>query len=79
MIIKHPNIWTFIRIIQSESARLEHLIIQLDAGALPPKKKQTTAFQKRFENLKTRFDNNEINARKLLDVLTLLIGGKRVN
>ena len=75
---KHPNIWTFIRIIQNESARLEHLIIQLNTGALPSKKtKQTTAFQKRFENLRTRFDNNDISAQKLLDVLALLIGGKK--
>ena len=75
---KHPNIWTFIRIIQNESARLEHLIIQLNTGALPSKKtKQTTAFQKRFENLKARFDNSQISARQLLDALALLIGGKK--
>ena len=71
---KHPNIWTFIRIIQNENARFEHLIIQLDSGALPAEKTtQTTSFQRRLENLKARFNNNEINTRKLLDALTLLM------
>ncbi|CAF5070545.1 unnamed protein product, partial [Rotaria magnacalcarata] len=27
---KHPNIWSFIQLIQSEHARFEHILIQLD-------------------------------------------------
>jgi len=42
---KHPNIWTFIQLIQNENVRLEHLIIQLSAGASSSKPAaRTTAF-----------------------------------
>lgn len=30
---KHPNVWTFIQLIQSENVRLEHIIAQLTGGA----------------------------------------------
>jgi hypothetical protein len=75
---KHPNVWTFIQLIQSENARCEHLIIQLGAGASSSKETaRTTAFQRRFENLKARFNNNQIRAKKLLNSLGLLIGGHK--
>ncbi|CAF2843674.1 unnamed protein product [Rotaria sp. Silwood2] len=76
---KHPNLWTFIQLIQSENARCEHLIIQLDAGASSSKQStRTTMFQRRFETLKTRFSSNEISAKMLLDKLGLLIGGHKI-
>ncbi|CAF1171769.1 unnamed protein product, partial [Didymodactylos carnosus] len=54
-----PNVWTFIQLIQNENARCEHLITQLNAGATPPKESgRTTAFQRTFETLKSRFDKN---------------------
>ncbi len=78
MLKQHPNVWTFIQLIQSENARCEHLIIQLNSGASSAKETaQTTMFQRRFETLKTRFNNNEISAAKLLDGLGLLIGGHK--
>ncbi|CAF5046185.1 unnamed protein product, partial [Rotaria magnacalcarata] len=33
IINKHPNIWTFIRLIQNEHARFEHINIQVGYGA----------------------------------------------
>ncbi|UJR24210.1 hypothetical protein I4U23_027177 [Adineta vaga] len=75
---KHPNVWTFIQLIQSENARIEHLIVLLDAGAATSKESsKTTAFQKRFCNRKTRFHNYEINAKQLLHGLSMLIGAPK--
>ena len=72
---KHPNIWTFIQMIQGENARCEHLIIQLGTGASSSKQlKQTTMFQRRFVTLRARFANYEINSKQLLDGLGLLLG-----
>ncbi|CAF4570128.1 unnamed protein product, partial [Rotaria sp. Silwood2] len=43
---KHPNIWSFIQLIQCEHVRFEHISIQLDAGTSTPKQsKKTKAFQ----------------------------------
>ncbi len=76
VIQKRPNIWSFIHLIQNENARCENLIIQLGAGASSSNKtKRTRSFQRRFETLKTRFDNNEISAKHLLNGLGLLIEG----
>ncbi|CAF1140680.1 unnamed protein product [Adineta steineri] len=75
---KYPNVWTFIQLIQSENARIEHLIVQINAGAATSRETtRTTAFQKRFENLKTRFHNDEINAKQLLHGFGMLIGGSK--
>ena len=53
---KHPNIWSFIQLIQSEHVRFEHISIQLDAGASAPKQStKTKAFQIRFDTLRSRY------------------------
>ncbi|CAF4447358.1 unnamed protein product [Rotaria magnacalcarata] len=41
---KHPNIWCFIQLIQSEHVRFEHILIQLEAGASPPKQSKKNHF-----------------------------------
>ncbi|CAF3356453.1 unnamed protein product [Rotaria socialis] len=75
---KHPNVWTFIKLIQSENVRLEHIIAQLSGGASSSKKsKNTTGFQKRFGTLKKRFNDNEINTKQLLKGLALLLGSHK--
>ena len=75
---KHPNIWTFIQLIQDENIRLEHLLIQLSAGASSSQPTaRTTAFQRRFETLKQRFENSEIGAKQLLQGLALLLGSHK--
>jgi len=75
---KHPNIWSFIQLIQGEHVRFEHISIQLDAGASAPKQStKTKAFQTRFDTLHNRFLNKEINANELLSGLSLLIGKKK--
>ncbi|CAF2156758.1 unnamed protein product [Rotaria magnacalcarata] len=75
---KHPNIWSFIQLIQSEHARFEHILIQLDAGASAPKPStKTKAFQLRLDTLYNRCHEKEINAKELLSGLSLLIGKKK--
>jgi hypothetical protein len=75
---KHPNIWSFIQLIQSEHVRFEHISIQLDAGASAPKQStKTKAFQARLNTLQNTFLKKEINANALLSGLSLLIGKKK--
>ncbi|CAF1550426.1 unnamed protein product [Rotaria magnacalcarata] len=75
---KHPNIWSFIQLIQSEHACFEHILIHLDAGASAPKPStKTKAFQLRLDTLYNRFHEKEINAKELLSGLSLLIGKKK--
>jgi hypothetical protein len=75
---KHPNIWTFIQLIQNENVRLEHLIIQLSAGASSSKPTaRTTAFQRRFQTLQTGFENADMEAKQLLNGLVLLLGSNK--
>ncbi len=74
---KHPNIWTFIQLIQREHVRFEHICIQLYAGATAPKQsKKTISFQKRFDTLQNRFLDKAMDANKPLSGLSLLIGKK---
>lgn len=75
---KHPNIWSFIQLIQSELFRFEHILIQLEAGASAPKQPaKTKAYQARLETLRNRYRKKEINARELLSGASLLIGKKK--
>lgn len=75
---KHPNIWTFIGLIQDEHVRFEQIKIQLACGASNSKQSSNkTAFQRRFQTLNMRFKNSEINSKQLLAGLTLLIGGQK--
>ncbi|CAF1603396.1 unnamed protein product [Adineta ricciae] len=70
---RHPNIWTFIRLIQDEEFRFERICIQLASGATNTKKSTTKiAFQRRFEALNNRYKQGEINSKQLLAGFTLL-------
>ncbi|CAF4759282.1 unnamed protein product, partial [Rotaria sp. Silwood2] len=76
---KHPNIWSFIQLIQSEHVRFEHILTQLEAGASAPKQsKKTKAFQTRFDTLRERFLQQQINTNEHLSGLSLLIGKKKI-
>ncbi|CAF4077164.1 unnamed protein product, partial [Rotaria sp. Silwood1] len=75
---KHPNIWSFIQLIQSEHVRFEHILTQLDAGASAPQQsKKAEAFQMRLDTLHDRFLKKEINADELLSGLALLTENKK--
>ncbi|CAF5062712.1 unnamed protein product, partial [Rotaria magnacalcarata] len=55
-----------------EHARVEHILIQLNAGASAPKSStKTKAFQLRLDTLYNRFHEKEINQKELLSGLSL--------
>ncbi|CAF4942564.1 unnamed protein product, partial [Rotaria magnacalcarata] len=63
----HPNIWSFMQLIQCEHVHFEHISIQLDAGAsIPKQSKKTKVFQMKFNNLQERFLKKEMNCNQLL-------------
>ena len=62
----HPNVWTSIQLIKSEHVRLEHIIVQISAGA-------TQAFQRRLVILSSRFLDKKFNVKELLVDLSSLI------
>ena len=70
----HPNIWTFIRCIQGEEIRFNHVLIQMVGGLTCRKKTAATnAIQQRIDTLYLRYQNNDINADELLLGLSFII------
>ncbi|CAF2727901.1 unnamed protein product [Rotaria sp. Silwood2] len=70
----HPNIWTFIRCIQGEENRFNHLLIQMKGGlAARPQTKTTQAIQKRIDNLYARYENKEVSPDELLEGLSFVV------
>ncbi|CAF4635139.1 unnamed protein product, partial [Rotaria sp. Silwood2] len=70
----HPNIWAFIRCIQGEENRFNHLLIQMKGGLTArPKTKTTLTIQHRIDTLYIRYGNDDINANELLDGLSYVI------
>ncbi|CAF3744495.1 unnamed protein product [Rotaria sordida] len=70
----HPNIWAFIRCIQGEENRFNHLLIQMKGGLTArPKTKKTLAIQHRIDTLYIRYDNGYINANELLNGLSYVV------
>ncbi|CAF4935093.1 unnamed protein product [Rotaria sp. Silwood1] len=70
----HPNIWAFIRCIQGEENRFNHLLIQMKGGLTArPKTKKTLAIQHRIDTLYVRYNNGDINANELLDGLSYVV------
>ncbi len=61
---KHPNIWSFIQMIQSAHVCFGHISIQLDAGASALKQStKTQVFQIISDALQNRFLEKEIHAK----------------
>lgn len=70
----HPNVWTFIKFIQVEENRFNHLLIQMNGGlAARPKTETTNAVQNRLDTLYARYSNSEINPKELLDGLSFVV------
>ena len=75
---KHPTVWIFIQLSQSEHAPLEHISTQLDPKTSAPESSvETQAFQARFETLQNRYIAKKINAKELSPESLLQIGRKR--
>ncbi|CAF3334910.1 unnamed protein product [Rotaria socialis] len=74
----HPSLWTYIKLIQDEHVRFEHMHIQLTTDISSSKQsKNKSAFERRYEVLNNRFKNGEINSKQLLSALTLLLAHKK--
>ncbi|CAF0891709.1 unnamed protein product [Adineta steineri] len=59
--VHHPNIWSFIKVLQGEENRFEHMRIQFYAGLGPrAKQSKTIAIQRRINNLNMRYDDGLI-------------------
>ncbi|CAF4091623.1 unnamed protein product [Rotaria sordida] len=70
----HPNIWIFIRCIQGEENRFNHLLIQMKGSlAARPQTKTTQAIQKRIDNLYARYENKEVSPDELLEGLSFVV------
>lgn len=74
----HPNIWSFIKVLQGEENRFEHMRIQFYAG-LGARKKQarTIAIQHRISNLNERYYNNLITSMEYLDGLSFVVAKRK--
>ncbi len=70
----HPNIWMFIRCIQGEENRFNHLLIQMKGGLnARPKTKKNQAIQQRIDTLYDRYNNGEANCKELLEGLSFVV------
>ena len=58
----HPNIYEFIQVIQREQAATEISMLQLDAGARPPRRGiRTIARDRKIKELKDCFAQNNVS------------------
>jgi hypothetical protein len=67
----HPNIWVFIRCIQGEENRFNHLLIQMRDGLAARQKTQN--IQKRIGTLYVRYDNGDATRNELLEGLFFVV------
>jgi hypothetical protein len=72
--------WAFIKCIQGEESRFNHLLIQMNAGLAARKKTSTTnAIQTRLDCLYARFNDNNIDATELLHGLSSVVAKSSVS
>ncbi|CAF3647620.1 unnamed protein product [Rotaria sp. Silwood1] len=76
--VHHPNIWSFIKVLQGEENRFEHMCIQFYAG-LGPRVKQprTISIQRRIDNLNMRYNDGLITPMEYLDGLSFVVAKKK--
>ncbi|CAF3416117.1 unnamed protein product [Rotaria socialis] len=74
----HPNIWMFIKLLQTEECRFRHLLLQMNAGAQARKKVPVAnMIQKRIDTLYDRYNGDEMDVDQLLDGLSLTIAKQK--
>ncbi len=70
----HPNIWYFIDAIRKEVDTVHSLIVQINSGMRPRKKRLITRIaQDRTNELYDRFNNNTITMQQLLHELSFFV------
>ncbi|CAF1336267.1 unnamed protein product [Rotaria magnacalcarata] len=77
--INHPNIWSFIKLLQGEENRFHHTYVQFMADlGTRSKQAKTIAIQRRMDKLGERYYDGAINAMEYLDGLSFVVAkGKK--
>jgi hypothetical protein len=76
--IYHPNIWSFIELLQKEAVHFHHMNTQFNAGLAARTKQVTTiAIQNRIDTLDRRYYDDLIDAMKYLDGLSQVVAKKK--
>lgn len=74
MQVHHPNLWSFIKVLQGEENRFEHRRIQFYASlGARTKQSRTIAIQHRIDNICMRYCNSLITPMKYLDGLSFIV------
>ncbi|CAF2042089.1 unnamed protein product [Rotaria magnacalcarata] len=72
--INHPNIWSFIKLLQGEENRFHHMYVQFIAGlGTRSKQAKTVAIQRRIDKLGERYYDGTINTMEYLDGLSFIV------
>jgi hypothetical protein len=69
----HPNIWAFVRCIQGEENRFNHLLIQMKGVLTAQAKKKKTQDIQQIIDLYIRYDNGNVNCNELLEGLSFVV------
>ncbi len=78
MQVHHPNVWSFIKVLQGEENRFEHVRIQFYAGlGARTKQSRTIAIQRRIDNLNMRFNDGLITPMEYLDGLSFVVAKRK--
>ncbi|CAF4208726.1 unnamed protein product, partial [Rotaria sordida] len=76
--VNHPNIWSFIKILQGEENRFHHMYVQFSAGlGIRQKQAKTIAIQRRIDNLGQRYYDGAISAMEYLDALSFTVAKQK--
>jgi hypothetical protein len=76
--VHHPNIWSFIKVLQGEENRFEHMRIQFYAGlGVRTKQPRTIAIQRRVDNLDMRYKDGLITPMGYLDGLSFIVAKRK--
>ncbi|CAF2114078.1 unnamed protein product [Rotaria magnacalcarata] len=76
----HPNIWTFIKCIQGEQNRFNHLMIQMKGGLSSRQKTaRTLAIQQRLNTLYLRHEKGDTSDSELFEGLSYVVAKNMVS
>ncbi len=76
--INHPNIWSFIKVLQGEESRFHHMYTQFNADlGARAKQAKTIAIQRRIDNLGERYYDGLINVMEYLDGLSYTVAKRK--
>ncbi|CAF3800796.1 unnamed protein product [Rotaria sp. Silwood1] len=76
--IHHPNIWSFIKLLQGEESRFYHTLIQFNAGlGARTKQAKTIAIQRRIDNLDKRYYDSRVDVMEYLNKLSFTVAKRK--